>query len=31
MNNLIQTGIIMKRRICENCGESTFELGGLYD
>jgi len=31
METLIQTGLVIKRRICENCGENTFEFGGLYD
>ncbi|MCX9029644.1 MAG: hypothetical protein OIN86_15875 [Candidatus Methanoperedens sp.] len=27
METLIQPEFVMKRKICENCGEGTFEFG----
>jgi len=27
METLIQPELVMKRKICENCGEGTFEFG----
>ena len=27
METLIRPDLVMKRKICENCGEGTFEFG----